>query len=161
AGPLGTKGAAALTRSRAVSLSLAVGFGAVAGGVLALRLARRDGGGDDLLGQTRQRIAQLKAAVEEQRTAPARAVLEHKPKGPGRLDDFTTSAEALLWQLPGVVRVDTSVSVARPSTWIVQLRDWHYVPRDLYALEARQVYGRDLTEEETDALHEAHLLQVE
>src|SRR5262245_44425275 len=51
--------------------------------------------------------------------------------------------------------------LARPSARIVQLRDWHFVPRDLYALDARQVYGRDLTEEGIEALHEEHLLQVE
>src|SRR5262249_9969003 len=68
-------------------------------------------------------------------TASERAVVEYKPKVSGRLDDLTTSAEALLRQLPGVVQVDTSVSVARPSARIIHLRDWHYVPRDLYALD--------------------------
>jgi hypothetical protein len=136
-------------------------FLAAAVAFLVLRLAQRDGNGDDLLGQARQRVDRLQAAVEEQRTISERAVTEYKPRGPGRLDDLTTSADALLRQLHGVVQVDTSVSVARPSARIVQLRDWHHVPRDLYALDARQVYGRDLTEEEIDALHEEHLLQVE
>ncbi|HKB38160.1 MAG TPA: hypothetical protein VKD72_17060, partial [Gemmataceae bacterium] len=54
-----------------------------------------------------------------------------------------------------------SVPAIKPSACLVPLRDWHYVPRDLYALDARQVYGRDLTEEEINALHEEHLLQVE
>ena len=54
-----------------------------------------------------------------------------------------------------------SVPAIKPSARIVHLRDWHYVPRELYALEARQVYGRDLSDEEVDALHEEHSLQVE
>src|SRR5262249_3975930 len=121
-------------------LPLVVAFSAAAVAVL----AGRDGGGDDLLGQTRQRIAQLQAAVEEQRTASERAVTEYKPKGPGRLDDLTASAEALLRQLPGVVQVDTSASVAGPSARIVQLRAWDPGPRGLYALEPRPLHGRCL-----------------
>jgi hypothetical protein len=118
-----------------------VAFLAVAVGVLVCRLAQRDGG-SDLLGQTRQRIARLKAAVEEQRSSSEQAVAEYKPKVPGRLDDLTTSAEALLRQLPGVVQAEVAVAVARPSARVVHLHDWHHVPRDLYALDARQVYGR-------------------
>jgi hypothetical protein len=125
------------------------------------RLAQRDGSGDDLLGQARQRIARLEAAVEEQRTASEQAVVQYKPKVAGRLDDLSTPAEALLRQLPGVAQVEVAVAVARPSARIVHLRDWHRVPRDLYALDARQVHGRELTDEELAALHEEHLLQVE
>src|SRR5262245_66447880 len=68
---------------------------------------------------------------------------------------------ALLRQLPGVAHVELAVAVARPSQRIIHLRDWHYVPRDLSALDLRQAHGRELTEAEIDALHEELLLQVE
>jgi hypothetical protein len=42
----------------------------------------------------------------------------------------------LLRQLPGVVQVEVAVRAEQPTHRIVHLRDWHFVPRDLYALDS-------------------------
>src|SRR5208283_4725144 len=44
---------------------------------------------------------------------------------------------------------------------IVHLRDWHFVPKDLYALDMRDSHGRTLSTDEIDRLHEELLLEVE
>jgi hypothetical protein len=43
--------------------------------------------------------------------------------------------EDLLRQLPGVVSVEVMVYADQPAHRIVHLRDWHFVPRDLFALD--------------------------
>ncbi len=44
---------------------------------------------------------------------------------------------------------------------LIHLRDWHYVPKDLYALDMRTAYKRPLSEQEIDLLHEELLLEAE
>src|SRR6185437_13734048 len=44
---------------------------------------------------------------------------------------------------------------------IVHLRDWHYVPKDLYAIDLKNATGRELSQEEIDRLHRELLLEVE
>src|SRR5262245_23307119 len=44
---------------------------------------------------------------------------------------------------------------------IIHLRDWHFVPRDLFAIEARQSAGTPLSDSEVDALHRELELQAE
>src|SRR5262249_16458738 len=41
------------------------------------------------------------------------------------------------------------------------LRDWHFVPHDLYAIDLRNSAGRPLTDDEIDRLHEELCLEVE
>src|SRR5262249_42061692 len=88
-------------------------------------------------------------------------VAAHQPTTAGKLDDLDTDAAALLGQLPGVAQVELAFAVPKPSHRIIHLRDWHYVPRDLSALDLRQAHGRELTEAEIAALHEELLLRVE
>jgi hypothetical protein len=52
----------------------------------------------------------------------------HADHAEGEFDDQ-------LRQLPGVVRVEVLVHADQPTHRIVHLRDWHFVPRDLYALD--------------------------
>jgi hypothetical protein len=129
-------------------------------GAIAFWLAWK-GPGSGFLAETQRRIARLRAEVEEQRGAAERVVANYQPTSRGRIDDLQAPVEPLLRQLPGVVHVDTPVAVERPSARIIHLRDWHYVPRDLYAAEERAVHRRELIEQEVDAVHEQHLLQVE
>src|SRR5262249_51494762 len=44
---------------------------------------------------------------------------------------------------------------------IVHVRDLHLVPRDLFALDARQAAGRPLSDADVDRLYEQHLLETE
>jgi len=67
----------------------------------------------------------------------------------------------LLRQLPGVVRVEIGVQAEKPTHRIVRLRDWHFVPRDLYAVDLRDSAGKPLSDDEVDWLHEEQCLEVE
>ena len=67
----------------------------------------------------------------------------------------------ILRRLPGVAEVEALVTAPRPARRIVHLRDWHYVPPDLFALDARQAAGRALSDEEVAGLYQEHLLEVE
>ncbi len=91
----------------------------------------------------------------------AQVAAEYQPSIPGRLDDLTIPAEALVRGLPGVVGVEVAVSSLKPTHRIVQLRDWHFVPRDLYAGELLATAGRALTEAEIDRRHDELCLSVE
>lgn len=44
---------------------------------------------------------------------------------------------------------------------IVHLQDWHFVPKDLYAIDMKNAHGRGLTDDEIDRLYQEHLLEVE
>jgi hypothetical protein len=59
----------------------------------------------------------------------------HAPKSPARIDDLEVSPAPLLQQLPGVVSVETLVNATKPTHRIIHLRDFHHVPRDLYAVD--------------------------
>lgn len=52
--------------------------------------------------------------------------------------------------LPGVAEVEVLVPAAHPTRRVVHIRDWHFVPRDLYALDLRQAAGRPLSDREVD-----------
>lgn len=70
---------------------------------------------------------------------------------PAHAADESTGPHAdALRQLPGVSEVEVLVAVARPTRRIIHVRDWHYVPRDLYALDLRQAAGRQLDDREVD-----------
>jgi uncharacterized membrane protein YccC len=57
--------------------------------------------------------------------------------------------------------VEILVSVAKPTARIIHLADWHCVPKELFAADLEQAYGRKLTEAERDAAYRQLLLQVE
>jgi hypothetical protein len=118
-------------------------------------LVRTHGSGD-ILKQACERIAVLKAEVEQQRKVSEQAALGYKPAMVGAITDLSTPAEALLRQLPGVAEVQTAVAAAKPAHRMIRLRDWPYVSRDLFALDLREAHGRVLSEEEIHALHEEH-----
>jgi hypothetical protein len=103
------------------------------------------------------RLQWLEQQIEPQRKASAQAVAAYTPKLAGRLDDLTVPAADLLRQLPGVAEVEVLVRAAKPAHRIIHLRDWHYVPADLL----RQDAGKPLSDEAADALHRAHVLEVE
>ena len=65
----------------------------------------------------------------------------------------------MLRGLPGVVEVEVEVGVKveKPTQRIIHLRDWHFVPKDLFALDV----GKGATAQEIDRLYREHLLEVE
>jgi hypothetical protein len=107
-------------------------------------------------GSSENRLTMLRGTVEQQEKESAAAAASYAPKVTARLDDLTASAEFVLRQLPGVVQVDVAVPAQEPKHRIVHLRDWHFVPKDLYALDLRSSAG-----EEMDRLHEELCLEVE
>jgi hypothetical protein len=71
--------------------------------------------------------------------------------------DLRTPAVEVLRQLPGVAEVEVLVPAAQPTHRIIHLRDYHFVPRDLFALDVRQAAGKLAVDE----LYRQHLLDVE
>jgi hypothetical protein len=82
------------------------------------------------------RILRLERQVEPQRKASAQAVDAYAPKLAVRLDDLNVPTAELLRQLPGVADVEVLVRVDKPTHRIIHLRDWHYVPKDLFRQDA-------------------------
>jgi hypothetical protein len=108
---------------------------------------------------TEGRVKQLEEQVEHERRASGTA--GYAPKVVGDLDDLGVPVADLLKQLPGVVGVEVLVAAPKPAHRIIHLRDWHHVPRDRFALDARQPAGKHLADAEVDALYAQHLLEVE
>ena len=111
--------------------------------------------------EIRTSIPELKRQVEEEQERATKAVADYNPKTPGRIDDLAIPATELLQQLPGVAEVEAPPPAKKPTHRLVHLRDWHFVPKDLFAIDMKAAYKRHLTEQEIDLLHEEHLLEVE
>jgi hypothetical protein len=92
--------------------------------------------------------------VEQERRSSAEAVDAYVPKVTGRIDVLASPAADILRQLPGVADVEVLVSSPKPTHRIIQLRDWHFVPRHLFALDLRQVAGWPLSDEDFEKLNE-------
>jgi hypothetical protein len=110
---------------------------------------------------TEGRLSRLQVQVERQREASAKAAADYAPKVRGRLDDLTPPVADLLRQVPGVVEVEALVSPAKPTRRIVHLRDWHFVPEDLFALDLGRSAGKPLSDAEVKGRYRELLLEVE
>jgi hypothetical protein len=107
------------------------------------------------------RIPKLTKLVADQEEESSQAVNNYQPKTQARLDDLGISVDDLLRRLPGVAQVEVGVRAEKPTCRIVHLRDWHFVPKELYALDMKHTTGRELSQEEIDRLHRELLLEVE
>jgi hypothetical protein len=110
---------------------------------------------------TVDRIPNLKKQIAEQDAESALAVAKYAPATKPRIDDLGSPVVELLRSLPGVVQVEVGVVAKNPTSRIIHLRDWHFVPKELYALDMKDVHGRELTADEIDRLHQELLLEVE
>lgn len=99
--------------------------------------------------------------MADQEAQSAQAVANYLPETKARIDDLTLSAVDLLRQLPCVVQVEVGVQAHKPTHRIVHLRDWHFVPRDLYAIDMKSAAGRELSDADIDRLHRELLLEAE
>jgi hypothetical protein len=67
--------------------------------------------------------------------------------------------------LPGVVDVEVAISVDRPARRIIHLKDWHFLPRDLFAADIQDQANRPISDAEMDDLYEflleSELVQIE
>jgi hypothetical protein len=107
------------------------------------------------------RIPKLTKLVADQEEESAQAVKNYQPKSQARIDDLGNSVDDLLRRLPGVAQVEVGVRAEKPTCRIVHLRDWHFVPKELYALDMKHATERELSQEEIDRLHRELLLEVE
>ena len=107
------------------------------------------------------RIPKLMQRLAEREKEIEQAVASYAPKSKARIDDLAAPADDILRGLPGVVQVEFLVKADKPTRRAIHLRDWHYVAKDLYAIDMKQVHGRELTEQEIDQLHRELLLEVE
>jgi hypothetical protein len=83
------------------------------------------------------RMQQLQQQVNLQEIESANAVANYVPATNARIDDLNLSAVGALRQLPGTDQVEVAVSAQNPIGRIVKLRDWHFVPKDLYAIDMK------------------------
>jgi hypothetical protein len=111
--------------------------------------------------KTEDRIPRLKELVANQEKESTQAVAAYRPKTPARIDDLDISVLDLLRHLPGVAEVEVGVKAEKPACRIVHLRDWHFVPKDLFAIDMKNAHGRELSTEEIDRLYQEHQLEVE
>lgn len=107
------------------------------------------------------RRPELRRLVAEQEAESTQAVIKYQSKTQARIDALDISVVDLLRQVPGVVQVEAGVKAEKPTCRIVHLRDWHFVPKDLYAIDMKNAHGRELSAEEIDRLHQELLLEVE
>ena len=112
---------------------------------------------------TEEPVPKIKDHSDDEDAELSHVVANYRPTTQARLDDLHSSVSVveLLRGLPGVVRVDVGVKAEKPTCRIVHLRDWHFVPKDLYALDMKTATGRELADDEIDRLHRELLLQVE
>ena len=110
---------------------------------------------------TPDRIATPSISLADQEQESTHAVANYRPKIQAQIDDVDAPVVDLLRGLPGVVRAEVGVRAEQPTGRVVHLRDWHFVPKDLYALDMKTATGRELTEEEIDRLHRQLLVDVE
>jgi hypothetical protein len=111
------------------------------------------------LSSLRLRIGDLRGRIEKERTASAEAVEKYRHQDNSKVDDLGRPVEDILRQLPGVVSVEVVPAEGKPARRLIHLRDFHYVPRDLFALELRGQGA--ISEEEMDLRYQEHLVQVE
>lgn len=107
------------------------------------------------------RLAELRLRVERENASARQAIDAYRPTRAGRIDDFAVMPEEILRGLPGVVAVDVPVRPPKPVRRIIHLRDLHFVPRDLFAIDVRQAADRKINDAEVARLHEEHMLETE
>lgn len=78
-----------------------------------------------------------------------------------RIDDLSVSVVEALKQLPDVVDVEVKVPIEKPTQRIIHLRDWHFITRDAFGIDAQNTSENELTEEEISHHYGHFLLQVD
>ena len=106
---------------------------------------------------TQDRIQELKRLILKQ----PKAGQSYLPAVEGNLEAADAPVLDILKQLPGVIAVEMPIQVERPKHRIVHLKDWHYLPKDLFAADIRDVQGEAIPDAEIDDLYEELLLEVE
>src|SRR5947209_13537283 len=94
--------------------------------------------------KTEDRRPKLKQLVADQEKESTQAVANYLPTNKTRIDDLDAQVVDLLRQLPGVIEVEVAVAAAKPTCRIIHLRDWHFVPKDLYTHDLKQAHGKEL-----------------
>lgn len=107
------------------------------------------------------RISVLKRRIAEQEVESAQSVADYAPTNKSRIDDLGSPVVEMLQRLPGVDQVEVGVRAEQPTHRIVHLRDWHFISRDLFAVEMNAVHNRVVSDEENDRLYKEFLLEVE
>lgn len=106
-------------------------------------------------------ISKLKRQITDQEIESARAAANYAPLVKIQIDDLKSPVADLLRSLPGVVQVEALVKSEKPTHRIIHLRDWHFAPKDAYAIDMNDAHGQKLPEAEFDLLYQKLLLEVE
>jgi hypothetical protein len=111
--------------------------------------------GKSTLAKDQALIPSSMKAVADQESKAALPLIQ------ARIDDLGTSPVDLLRHLPGVVQVEVGVPSEKPTCRVVHLRDWHFVPRNLFAIDIENATHRQLTTDEIDRQYQEFLEQVD
>lgn len=93
----------------------------------------------------------------EEKSSEQKLVEAYAPKVEGDMDDLKIDAKKLLLGIPGVVEVKRFPSKEKPTRRIVQLLDWHWIPRIDFEEEPKLVrelraFDEDYLKKREDAI---------
>jgi hypothetical protein len=91
----------------------------------------------------------------------AQAVAQYRPIAQTQIGDLKSSIASVLYELPCVAQIEVRFGVAKPRHRIIQLRDWHVIPKDRFAAEIKHARERELPDAEIEQLYQEHLYAVE
>ncbi len=103
----------------------------------------------------------LQHQVAMQEEESAEAVANYVPKSSIQIDDLDSSIADLLRQLPGVAKVESSKTTDKPTSRIIHLRDWHFLPKALFAQDVETANDQKMSPNEIDRLYQEFLLEVD
>jgi hypothetical protein len=106
-------------------------------------------------------ITNLQDVVASHDTVHKAAADSYKPKVEGRIEDLSAPAEAILRQLPGIEGLEVFPKSENPSRRLIHLCDFHFVPKDWYAIDTREAKGKSLSDVDVDLLYQEFLLKIE
>jgi len=141
--------------------AVVLGVAVIAAGVVVERSWRWSAAESLGLAAVKARVEALALEVERARAGSLAVADAYAPAVAGRIDDLSAAAVEMLRQLPSAVGVEVHVVAPKPARRIIHLRDWHFVPPELYALDLRQTAGKPLSDAEIALLQRELLLQVE
>ncbi len=98
---------------------------------------------------------------EDKRQPNAPESERYRPLVKGMVEAERAPLAQLFRQLPGVSSVDVCNQCPKPRLRIVHLKDWHYVPRDLFAADIRSASQAEYSDEDVDRLYAEFLAEVE
>lgn len=147
-----------MSKAKSVSVVLAA-FGLLTAGIVSWKYRPKPQPQE--ISVAEGRLAELRTLVEQDRLAADDGLRRYAPRSKAHVDDLAADLCDILRQVPGVAGVESLVRPDKPTHRIVHLRDWRFVPKDLYAADLRAAAQHPLSDDEIDLRHAELSLEVE